>query len=84
MVFKSASGGKKNAARKTMRILNEAIVAAGGPVGLICCPTDPTVETQQCNYGNHPDIKLLSRNRRRGSGRYCHEDRKEMYFRRTR
>ena len=31
--------------QETMRILNEAIVAAGGPMGLICCPTKPNMDT---------------------------------------
>ena len=49
----------KRCCQETMRILNEAIVAAGGPMGLICCPTEPTVETSNVIM-NHPDIKLLS------------------------
>ncbi len=45
--------------QETMRILNEAIVAAGGPMGLICCPTKPSMETSEVIM-NHPKIKLLS------------------------
>ena len=45
--------------QETMRILNEAIVAAGGPVGLICCPTKPSLEISNVIM-NHPKIKLLS------------------------
>lgn len=45
--------------QEAMRILNEAIVAAGGPVGLICCPTTPNMETSNVIM-NHPKIKLLS------------------------
>ena len=45
--------------QETMRILNEAIVAAGGPMGLICCPTKPNMDTSAVIM-NHPKIKLLS------------------------
>ncbi len=42
-----------------MRVLNAAIVAAGGPVGLICCPAKPSMETSDVIM-NHPKVKLLS------------------------
>ncbi len=45
--------------QETMRILNDAIVSAGGPRGLICCPTNPNMDTSAVIM-NHPDIKLLS------------------------
>lgn len=45
--------------QEAMRILNQAIVAAGGPMGLICCPTNPNMETSKVIM-NHPKIKLLS------------------------
>lgn len=45
--------------QEAMRILNEAIVAAGGPMGLICCPTKPSMDTSSVIM-NHPKIKLLS------------------------
>lgn len=45
--------------QETMRILNDAIVAAGGPVGLICCPTKPSMETSNVIM-NHPKIKMLA------------------------
>lgn len=45
--------------QEAMRILNDAIVAAGGPVGLICTPTHPTMDTSAVIM-NHPKIKLLS------------------------
>lgn len=45
--------------QEAMRILNHAIVAAGGPVGLICCPAKPNMETSNVIM-NHPKIKLLS------------------------
>ena len=45
--------------QEAMRILNQAIVATGGPMGLICCPTNPNMETSKVIM-NHPKIKLLS------------------------
>lgn len=42
-----------------MQVLNDAIVAAGGPVGLICCPLRPDMKTGEVIMG-HPKIKLLS------------------------
>lgn len=45
--------------QEAMRILNEAIVRAGGPEGLICCPTNPDMHTSEVIM-NHPKIKLLS------------------------
>ncbi len=51
------------AAKKTsiesMRVLNQAIVAAGGPLGLICTVKEPTVETGNIIM-NHKDIPILS------------------------
>ena len=58
VVFNPHPSAKK-CCQETMRILNDAIVAAGGPVGLICCPTNPSLETSDVIM-NHPDIKLLS------------------------
>ena len=45
--------------QEAMRVLNEAIVAAGGPMGLICCPAKPSMEVSTAIM-NHPKIKLLS------------------------
>lgn len=45
--------------QEACRILNEAIVKAGGPMGLICCPTKPTMETSDVIM-HHPKIKMLS------------------------
>lgn len=51
------------AAKKTsiesMRVLNQAIVAAGGPATLICTVSEPTIETGNVIM-NHKDIPLLS------------------------
>lgn len=49
----------KKVSIETMRILNEAIVAAGGPPALICSVKEPTVETSNIIM-NHKDIKILS------------------------
>lgn len=49
----------KRVSIETMRILNEAIVAAGGPPALICSVKEPTVETSNIIM-NHKDIKILS------------------------
>jgi len=45
--------------QEAMRILNNAIIAAKGPAGLICCPTKPDMHTSEVIM-NHPKIKLLS------------------------
>lgn len=49
----------KKCSIETMRILNEAIVSAGGPQALICSPKEPTLDTSKVIM-NHKDIKILS------------------------
>lgn len=49
----------KKCSIETMRILNEAIVNAGGPQALICSPKEPTLDTSKVIM-NHRDIKILS------------------------
>ena len=49
----------KKCSIETMRILNEAIAAAGGPQALVCCPKEPSLETSKVIM-NHKDIKILS------------------------
>lgn len=49
----------KRCSQETMRLLNEAIVAAGGPDALITTVREPTMETGQAIM-LHPDIPLLS------------------------
>lgn len=49
----------KRCSQETMRILNEAIVAAGGPMGLICTVREPSLESGQAIM-THPKVKLLS------------------------
>ena len=49
----------KRASQEAMRILNEAIVSAGGPAMLITTVKEPTLESGQVIM-NHRDIKMLS------------------------
>ncbi|NOY08087.1 MAG: aldehyde dehydrogenase EutE [Spirochaetes bacterium] len=39
-------------------VLNKAIIAAGGPAGLVCTVESPTIQSAQ-SLMNHPDIALL-------------------------
>jgi propionaldehyde dehydrogenase len=58
VVFNPHPAAKK-VSQETMRILNEAIVSAGGPQGLICTVREPTLETGTALM-NHKAIPLLS------------------------
>ncbi len=49
----------KNCSMETMRILNEAIAAAGGPKALICTVREPAIETGKALM-EHKDIPLLA------------------------
>jgi len=49
----------KHASQEAMRLLNEAIVAVGGPATLITTVKEPTIESGQAIMG-HKDIPLLS------------------------
>ena len=49
----------KKSSTETMRILNEAIVAAGGPATLICTVKQPTLESGKALM-EHKDIPLLA------------------------
>jgi propionaldehyde dehydrogenase len=49
----------KKACQETMRILNEAIAAAGGPSTLICTVREPSLENGK-KIMEHKDIPLLS------------------------
>ena len=49
----------RHASQETMRILNEAIVSAGGPDTLITTVAEPTLESGQ-EIMNHKDVKMLS------------------------
>ncbi len=58
VVFNAHPAAKK-VSQEAMRILNEAIAAAGGPKALICTVKEPTIETGK-RMMEHPDIPLLS------------------------
>ncbi|MBR1409017.1 MAG: aldehyde dehydrogenase EutE [Clostridia bacterium] len=49
----------KRASQEAMRVMSEAIVGAGGPIGLITTVKEPTLETGQAIM-THKDIPLLS------------------------
>jgi propionaldehyde dehydrogenase len=49
----------KRSSQEAMRIMTEAIVSVGGPVGLIATVTDPTLESGKIIM-EHRDIPLLS------------------------
>ncbi len=49
----------KRCSQEAMRVLNEAIAAAGGPATLITTVVEPTLDTGNVIM-NHPDIPLLS------------------------
>jgi propionaldehyde dehydrogenase len=49
----------KRASQEAMRILNEAVAAAGGPVALMTTVKTPTLDTSK-TLMSHPDIKLLA------------------------
>lgn len=51
--------GARRCSQETMRLLNEAIVAAGGPPALITTVKEPSMESGQQIMG-HPGIPLLS------------------------
>ncbi|MGE5495429.1 MAG: aldehyde dehydrogenase family protein [Burkholderiales bacterium] len=58
VVFNPHPSAKKSST-EAMRILNEAIVAAGGPSSLICTVKQPTLETGKALM-EHKDIPLLA------------------------
>ncbi len=49
----------KRASQETMRLMNEAIIAAGGPATLVTTVKEPTLESGQAIM-THKDIPLLS------------------------
>ena len=48
----------KEVSKRTISLLNSAIIGAGGPAGLICTVAEPTIQTAQTMM-NHPVIDLL-------------------------
>ena len=57
VVFNSHPAAKKVSAR-TVEILNEAILRAGGPANVLCTVAEPTIQTAQQLF-EHPLINLL-------------------------
>jgi len=57
VVFNPHPGAKK-ASIETIRIMNQAIVSAGGPDNLLCAPNEPTMDTSAVIMSS-PVVKLL-------------------------
>ncbi|MCA9923528.1 MAG: aldehyde dehydrogenase family protein, partial [Anaerolineales bacterium] len=55
----NAHPGAKGATNRTVQILNQAIVKAGGPVNLLACVANPTIESATALM-HHKDIRLLT------------------------
>ena len=51
-------GALKSGMRETVRLINRAIVAAGGPADLVTAVAEPTIESARALM-NHPDVGLL-------------------------
>ncbi len=54
----NAHPSAKRCSARCVEILNEAIVAAGGPANLLTCVADPTIKTAQALM-RHPGVALL-------------------------
>ena len=54
----NAHPNAKNCSAKTVQLLNQAVVAAGGPANLITCVASPTIESAQALM-RHPKVNLL-------------------------
>ena len=54
----NAHPGARCVGAATVQALNRAITAAGGPVNLVTCVADPTIESAQ-TLMHHPGIRLL-------------------------
>ncbi|MDH5681283.1 MAG: aldehyde dehydrogenase family protein, partial [Spirochaetota bacterium] len=57
VVFNPHPTAKKTSS-ETVRILNEAILSAGGPANLVCTIAEPTIQSAQ-ELMKHKDIRLL-------------------------
>lgn len=55
----NAHPSAKNVSNYAVQLLNQGIVAAGGPANLITCASKPTMETGQILF-THPKIALLT------------------------
>lgn len=49
----------KRSSQRAIEILNDAVVKAGGPSGLMVCPKEPTMDTSAVIM-SHPKIKMLA------------------------
>jgi len=54
----NAHPGAKGSSARTVQLLNQAIVGAGGPANLIAAAREPTIESAQ-RLMKHPGIRLL-------------------------
>jgi acyl-CoA reductase-like NAD-dependent aldehyde dehydrogenase len=54
----NAHPGARGCSNRTVELINDAIVEAGGPAHLVCGVAEPTIETAQRIMG-HPGVKLL-------------------------
>jgi acyl-CoA reductase-like NAD-dependent aldehyde dehydrogenase len=50
--------GAKGVTNETVKLMNKAIISAGGPKNLVCSIKNPTIETSKYIM-KHPEIKLL-------------------------
>ncbi len=55
----NAHPSAKHASNQTIKVLNQAIVKAGGPPDLLTCVADPTIASAQALM-KHKDIRLLT------------------------
>lgn len=51
--------GAKHASLETIRLLNQAVVQAGGPDNLLCAPKEPTMDTSKVIMSD-PAVRLLA------------------------
>ena len=58
VVFNSHPGARA-CSNHAVQLINEAIVAAGGPPSLVCATAEPTIESAQ-DIMRHPDVRLLA------------------------
>jgi len=54
----NAHPNARNCSAKTVQLLNQAVVAAGGPPNLISCVASPTIESAQ-GLMHHKDVNLI-------------------------
>ncbi len=54
----NAHPGAKNVSAYTLKMLNSALIRAGGPANLITCVAEPTIETANALF-QHPKTRIL-------------------------